>query len=166
MEPVRLVLLLLAGPREGENDFLEFPSIDDAVAYGRELYGERRFQLEGIEDARGRSLVSYDDLNERCIRNPVATYFVEADTGASMVDFGIYPGDTLVVDRSIDARHGDVVMALWDGGYMVKQLRIHGRRVELHSGNPDNPPIVVPPETELLIWGVVTWSFRKQFRRG
>jgi DNA polymerase V len=105
------------------------------------------------------------DLNERCIRNPVATYFVEADTGTSMLDFGIYPGDTLVVDRSIDARHGDVVMVLWDGGYMVKQLQIRGRRVELHSGNPDNLPIVVPPETELLIWGVVTWSFRKQFSR-
>lgn len=67
MQPVRLVLLLLAGPRRGENDFLEFPSIDDAVAYGRELFGERRFQLEGIEDAAGRTLVGYDDLNERCM---------------------------------------------------------------------------------------------------
>lgn len=105
------------------------------------------------------------DLNLRCIRNPVATYFVEADTGTSMVDFGIYPGDTLVVDRSIEARHGDIVMVLWEGGYMVKQLRIRSQRVELHSGNPENPPIVVPPETELLVWGVVTWSFRRQFRR-
>lgn len=66
MQPVRLVLLLLAGPRQGENDFLEFASIDEAVAYGREMHGEPRFQLEGIEDASGRSLVSYDDLNERC----------------------------------------------------------------------------------------------------
>ena len=67
MQPVRLVLLLLTGPRQGENDFLDFPSIDDAVAYAREMYGERRFQLEGIEDEAGRSLVSYDDLNERCM---------------------------------------------------------------------------------------------------
>jgi len=105
------------------------------------------------------------DLNERCVRNPVATYFVEADTGTSMIDYGIYPGDTLVVDRSIDARHGDIVMVLWEGGYMVKQISIRGRRVELMSGNPDNPPILVPPESDLLVWGVVTWSFRKQFRR-
>lgn len=69
MQPVRLVLLLLAGPRQGENDFLEFPSIEDAVAYGRELYGERRFQLEGIEDANGRSLMAYDHLNDLC-RSP------------------------------------------------------------------------------------------------
>ena len=65
-QPVRLVLLLLVGPREGENDFLEFPSVEEAVAYARELYGERRFQLEGIEDRSGRSVVCYDDLHERC----------------------------------------------------------------------------------------------------
>ena len=63
---VRLVLLLLSGQREGENDFLEFPSVEDAVAYGRELYGEPRFQLEGIEDPDGRSLICYDYLNELC----------------------------------------------------------------------------------------------------
>lgn len=66
MQPVRLVLLLITGPRQGENDFLDFPSVDDAVAYAREMYGEARFQLEGIEDAAGRTLVCYDDLNERC----------------------------------------------------------------------------------------------------
>lgn len=67
---VRLVLMLLSGPREGENDFLEFPSVEDAVAYGRELFGEPRFQLEGIEDANGRSLICYDFLNELC-RSPM-----------------------------------------------------------------------------------------------
>ena len=66
MQPVRLVLLLLSGPQQGENDFLEFPSIEDAVAYGRELYGEPRFQLEGIEDASGRSLIAYDHLHDLC----------------------------------------------------------------------------------------------------
>lgn len=66
MQPVRLVLLLLTGPREGENDFLEFPSLDEAIAYGREIHGGSRFQLESIEDARGRSLVAYDHLNDLC----------------------------------------------------------------------------------------------------
>lgn len=64
--PVRLVLLVLDGSREGENDFLEFPSIEDAVSYGRELFGGRRFQLEGIEDGNGRTIVSYDYLNDLC----------------------------------------------------------------------------------------------------
>ena len=66
MQPVRLVLLLLVGPREGKNDLLEFPSIEDAVAYGRELCGEPRFQLEGIEDANGKLLMGYDHLNDLC----------------------------------------------------------------------------------------------------
>ena len=70
MQPVRLVLLLLVGPRVGENDFLDFPSIDDAIAYGRELYGEPRFQLEGIEDAKGKLLMGYDHLNDLC-RSPL-----------------------------------------------------------------------------------------------
>ena len=67
LQPVRLVLLLLDGSREGENDFLEFPSIEDAVAYSRELNGQRRFQLEGIEDLNGRMLVCYDDLRSRWV---------------------------------------------------------------------------------------------------
>ena len=70
MQPVRLVLLLLAGAREGENDFLEFPSIKDAIAFARELYDEPRFQLEGIEDANGKLLVVYDHLNELCRAPP------------------------------------------------------------------------------------------------
>lgn len=70
MQPVRLVLLLLTGPREGENDFLEFPSIEDAVSYGRELYGGSRFQLDAIEDQNGRSLIAFDQLNELCRQVP------------------------------------------------------------------------------------------------
>ncbi len=71
MQPVRLVLLLLTGSREGENDFLEFPSIEEAVAYSRELYDEPRFQLEAIEDANGKSLMAFDQLNDLC-RSPHA----------------------------------------------------------------------------------------------
>lgn len=105
------------------------------------------------------------DINQRVVRNPVATFYVEADTGTSMVEFGIFPGDTLVVDRSLTAGHGDIVMVCWEGGFTVKQLRLRAGRYELHSGNPANAPIVVPDDVELDVWGVVTWSFRKQLRR-
>lgn len=105
------------------------------------------------------------DINQRVVRNPVATFYVEADTGTSMVEFGIFPGDTLVVDRSLTARHEDIVMVCWEGGFTVKQLRLRAGRYELHSGNPANAPILVPEDVELDVWGVVTWSFRKQLRR-
>ena len=76
LQPVRLVLLLLVGPRAGENDFLEFPSVEDAVAYGRELHGEPRFQIDGIEDGCGRTIVGYDELQDRCSppMPPIATF--------------------------------------------------------------------------------------------
>lgn len=66
MRPVRLILLLLVGPRQGENDVLEFASVEDAVAYGRQLFGDPQVQLEGIEDANGKSVVGYDFLNDLC----------------------------------------------------------------------------------------------------
>lgn len=66
MQPVRLVLLLLTGSREGENDFLEFPSVEEAVVYGRELFGSSRLQLDAIEDLNGRPLIAYDYLNDLC----------------------------------------------------------------------------------------------------
>lgn len=66
MQPVRLVLLLLTGPREGENDFLEFPSIEEAIAYGRELYGSSRLQLDSIETLNGKTIIAYDYLRWLC----------------------------------------------------------------------------------------------------
>lgn len=71
VRPVRLVLLLLVGPREGENDLLEFSSVGDAVDYGRQLYGASEFQLEGIESANGKTVIGYDHLNDLC-RSPLS----------------------------------------------------------------------------------------------
>ena|SRR5690349_25117506 len=70
VRPVRLILLLLVGPRQGENDVLEFASVKDAVAYGRQLLGDPQFQLEGIEDANGKSVVGYDFLIDLCSAPP------------------------------------------------------------------------------------------------
>ena len=100
------------------------------------------------------------DLNERLIRNPLATFFVEAE-GSSMEGLGIRSGDILVVDRSITPKNGHIVMVLWDDGYTVKRLAIKRRRFELHSGHPDHPVVLVPEDTELNVWGVVLWSITK-----
>lgn len=103
-------------------------------------------------------------LNQHCISNPPATFFATAE-GDSMTGLGIDQGDTLVIDRSIDPKHGDIVMVLWEGGFMIKRLSMKHQRLALYSGHPDHPPIVVTPDIELDIWGVVTWSFKKQLRR-
>jgi hypothetical protein len=72
LQSVRLVLLIVDGPQEGENEFIEFPSIGSAIAYGRELYGDERLQLDGIEDLNGKLLVGFDHLNELCSEPPSA----------------------------------------------------------------------------------------------
>jgi len=101
------------------------------------------------------------DLTARCVRNPTATFFAEVDQSTSMIEYGVFPGDTLIVDRSITAKSGHMVVALWNGGLTVKKLEIRRGRVRLLSGNAENAPIVVPMEDQLEIWGVVTWSLRK-----
>ena len=112
------------------------------------------------EDFMGEDL----DLTKRCISNPAATFFAEVE-GESMIAFGIYPGDTLVLDRSISAKDDDIALLLWDGGLTVKKLRMRRNAVELVSGDSQHPPILVTGESELQVWGVVTWSFRKHLRR-
>jgi DNA polymerase V len=54
------------------------------------------------------------DLNELLVKRPAATYFVRVQ-GDSMTGRGIHDGDLLVVDRSLDPRDGDVVIAAVDG---------------------------------------------------
>lgn len=88
------------------------------------------------------------------IQNPIATFFVRA-MGHSMTEFGIRNGDLLVVDRSIEAREGHVIVAFLDGDTLVKQLKRAGGRVILQPGHPDFQPIVVSPESDFEVWGVV-----------
>jgi hypothetical protein len=64
------VLLIMDGSQEGENDFVEFPSVEAAVAYAREVWGDPHVQLEGIEDLNGRLIVSYAHLRDLCREPP------------------------------------------------------------------------------------------------
>ena len=94
------------------------------------------------------------DLNELCVKHPAATYFVRAQ-GDSMIDAGIFPGDVLVVDRSITAQHGDIVIAALNGELTVKRLetRPHKRLVPMNS---KYAPIEIPEDTDIEIFGVAT----------
>ena len=94
------------------------------------------------------------DLNELCIKKPAATYFVRAE-GDSMIEAGIFPGDVIVVDRSIDAAHGDIVIASFNGELLIKKLET-SPITRLVPMNSQHEPIVVPEDTELEIFGVAT----------
>lgn len=95
------------------------------------------------------------DLHERLVHHPAATFFVRV-AGDSMVDTGIVDGSILVVDASRTAQSGDIVVAIIDGKYTVKRLRLVAGQCELHAENAraNYPPL--RPSEDLQIFGVVT----------
>jgi DNA polymerase V len=94
------------------------------------------------------------DLNELCIQHPAATYFVRAQ-GDSMIDAGIFPGDVIVVDRSISASHGDIVIASFNGELTVKRFET-SPSTRLVPMNSQYNPLDIPEEADLEIFGVAT----------
>lgn len=95
------------------------------------------------------------DLNELCIEHPAATFFVRAE-GDSMIEAGIHPGDILVVDRSLTARSGDVVIASLYGELTVKELSL-GEVPQLVPRNASMLPMTIAEGSSCEILGVVTF---------
>ena len=95
------------------------------------------------------------DLNKHLIKHPTATFFVRA-AGISMIKAGIHHGDILVVDRSLEANHGKIVIAAVDGQLTVKRLYKSSEGTYLMPENDDYEPIRIEEGNEVIIWGVVT----------
>ncbi len=95
------------------------------------------------------------DLNRELVKNPAATFFVRV-TGDSMTDTGIYDGDVLIVDRSLEVTGGRIVIAVIDGELVVKRLIKKAGKLILMPENPKYQPIIVTEDSDFLIWGVVT----------
>jgi len=95
------------------------------------------------------------DLNDLLVQQPSATFFVRAE-GESMLGAGIHPNDILVVDRSLKATVGRVVICALNGELTVKRLKSIGDEVILGAENPEYADIIVKEGTDMLIWGVVT----------
>jgi DNA polymerase V len=100
------------------------------------------------------------DLNDWLIHNKVATYIVRVEGDSASGE--IRSGDMLVVDRSLEARHGSVVIACVDGDMLVKCLHVEpGGRRFLVADNSDTSPVEINGHSEVMIWGVVTHGIRK-----
>ena len=100
------------------------------------------------------------DLNQFLIKNPAATFFVKV-TGESMIEAGIFEDDILIVDRSLTATNGKIVIAEVDGLLTVKRLVIKQDKVYLKAENKIFPPLIFPKDYLLQIWGVVTFVIHK-----
>lgn len=99
------------------------------------------------------------DLNELLVQQADATFFMRV-RGPSMRDAGIDEGDYVVIDRSIEAKHGHIVLAVIDGEFTIKRLFRRAGRVKLQAANPTFADIEFRDGQELAVWGVVTWTLK------
>ena len=95
------------------------------------------------------------DLNKHLIKHPTATFFVRA-AGESMIKVGIHHGDNLIVDRSLEAKHGKIIIAAVDGELTVKRLYKSSKGTYLMPENDQYKPIKITNINDVVIWGVVT----------
>ena len=95
------------------------------------------------------------DLNEEYIKHPLATFIIACE-GYSMVNAFIPPNAKLIVDRSLTAQNGDIVLAVLNGEFTVKFLKKNDYKCWLCPANSKYPDIEITEEMKLQIWGVVT----------
>ena len=104
------------------------------------------------------------DLNRELVDNPDATFYARVK-GNSMQDAGIQNGDVLVVDRSLTADNGDIVVAYLNGEFTVKRLRFAEETCFLLPANQDYPQTRINEGDDFRVWGVVTFVI-KNVREG
>ncbi|MBQ4077566.1 repressor LexA [bacterium] len=99
--------------------------------------------------------VSLDDSFD--INSP--STFLFTVSGDSMIDLGIFEGDTVIVRKTNSARDGEVVIAYIDGGYTLKTYRNKQGKVWLQPANQNYPDLY--PKEQLVIFGVAQGIVRK-----
>ncbi len=100
------------------------------------------------------------DLNEHLIKNEAATFIVLVNS-LSMINIGFDIGDEVIVDRSLEAKNRDIIIALVDNDFTLKRLMINEHERWLQAENPDYEDIHFKDGQEFIIWGVVTRLLKK-----
>lgn len=100
------------------------------------------------------------DFNDYLVQHKAAT-FVFTVSGDSMTGAGIFSGDKVVVDRSVEATHGSIVIAVIDGEHTIKRFWHRDGVIELRPENRLYPTIVLQEGDTLEIFGVVIAVVRR-----
>ena len=102
------------------------------------------------------------DFNRDLIKHPEATFYGQVE-GDSMIGIGINEGDIAVIDKSVEAEHGDIVVAYIEGEFNVKLLDLTHKKdgyIELKSANPKSPNFRIDNPDSFRVWGVVIWTIK------
>lgn len=104
------------------------------------------------------------DLNKELIRHPASTFYGRV-VGDSMKDEGIEEGDILIIDKSLELIDGDLAVCFINGEFTVKRVKLEKDYALLVPSNPDYQPIKVTKDDEFTIWGIVTYTVKKNRRK-
>lgn len=99
------------------------------------------------------------DLNKQLIKNKDTTFFAKVK-GHSMKNAGIFDGDLLIIDKSLEPQNNKIAICQIDGEFTVKRIKIEKGIVWLIAENEEYKPIKVTPENDFIIWGIVTSSIK------
>lgn len=100
------------------------------------------------------------DLNRDLVKHPLATFYVRVE-GDSM-EPRIHSGELLIVDRMVETRDGDVVVARLGQEFTVKRLHTgEDGSIWLVSENPSYEPIPVTEGMDFEVWGRVMYSIHR-----
>jgi len=134
--------------------------------HGTSYRGTRQFSQQDVKtaDATGFGAAADDymergiDLNEQLVHNKPATFFLRV-RGDSMSGAGIFDGDTIIVDRSVKAVSGKVVIASLNGEMLIRRFEKTFNKMRLIPETPKLAPIEIDASCDSFsIWGVVTYS--------
>ena len=102
------------------------------------------------------------NLHKYLVKSPASTFFIVAK-GHSMEDAGINDEDLLVVDKSLEAKSGDIVVAALSGEFTVKRYLVNDKQVFLRAENSsaNYPDIIINDVIDFEVWGVVTHTIHK-----
>lgn len=104
------------------------------------------------------------DLNKELIRHPASTFYGRV-VGNSMNGEGIDDGDILVIDKSLELIDGDLAVCFINGEFTVKRVKLEKDFAWLVPSNPDYQSIKVTKDDEFTIWGIVTYTVKKNRKR-
>lgn len=99
------------------------------------------------------------DLNRLLIKHPDATFYAKVKGNSMTEDFE--EGDLLIIDRSVEYSNNRIALCFIDGEFTLKRIKYLDNKCFLAPSNEDFPLIEVSPESNSLIWGVVTYSIKK-----
>lgn len=139
--------------------------MEEDVYYNPAYRGSKQYNQWEVKtaDATGFGAAADDymergiDLNEQLISNKPATFFMRV-RGNTMVDAGIHDGDIVIVDRSVKAISGKVIIAVLNGEMLIRRMEKTFNKLRLVPDTPKLAPIEIDASCDSFeVWGVVTW---------